>query len=422
MNNLYGIDNNSISNFADDLPFSVNNLVAEALRNIYEKKYNTIIDPNLFEATFNTIHSGISQAYVLDDMNVKDVQFLFKLTNSAKLFAAQKSALQVTQLTALLINDATGKARTWSEFKKLAKNVVGNYNTTWLKTEYTAAIASARSARQYDTLLKDMDIFPNLEYMHTLSPSPRKDHETYVGTIRPVQDEFWETHLPPLDWHCKCWVTNTDKKARELRDDLIEPVNLAFQNNPSLTGEIFNISATTYAQQTKHIPITTLQQELKTRILPELKSYVKAYSNSKGGSLTINAGIAQEKFNRNVSIGLRLAKINETVQLEATTYIEGTTSIDATIDKKKVDFRIIKDAKSILKAITYRAERAEVVLLTLKQKISKKELIKQLRAAFIHDTLPVLESRKEVWILYTQNQLVKITRKEILKKQFSKLL
>lgn len=402
------------------LEYSVKDLVFNALREIYEGNGGSILNAGLFEATYHNLLGAIETGYGSVQYGMPDFEFVRKLQNSAKFFAARKTALQVTQLTALTTNPESGTKRSWSDFKKLAKGVVGNYNDKWLKTEYNTAIRTARSGSQWQTFVKDADLFPNLEYFHTVSANPRPEHEKHVGIIRPVNDRFWDTHLPPIGWNCKCSVRNTRKDSTNIPDDIAttDPVEAALQNNPAKTGELFNVSATTYARETVHIPDETLARELKTRVFPNLDFTTNVYENPNGGRLDVHPSVDELDFERNVPVGFRLAKLGEKVDLQGIRKFneKGGFNPDAVINGVETDFKHSETDKksSLIRNIKEKSEQAPVVVLVLNNPIDRQTLNSVLRGAYIQDGKHGLEERTDVWVLYPDNHLSKFTREEIL--------
>lgn len=71
--------------------------------------------------------------------------------------------------------------------------------------------------------------------MRTSSFDPRADHLHYVGTIRPIDDPWWNTHTPPLGWGCKCSLRQTRADATAVPPDG-DPISPVFQNNPGKTA------------------------------------------------------------------------------------------------------------------------------------------------------------------------------------------
>lgn len=224
-----------------------------------------ILNAGLFNISYNALLSGITQGYGKIEYGLADEVFLERLAVSAKYFAARKTALQVSQLKELLIKP-DGTRMLWAEFKKAAKSIVGNYNKTWLKTEYDTTIRVARAARQWQDFERNAKLFPNLEYRPTVSAEPREQHQRYVGIIRPISDSFWDYHTPPIDWGCKCSLKNVDKPQTEvpLNINTTDPVEPALQNNAARTGQLFDIKKTAYYENTQDISDSQLDDELNT--------------------------------------------------------------------------------------------------------------------------------------------------------------
>ena len=68
--------------------------------------------------------------------------------------------------------------------------------------------ASGGDWRQFE---REKDILPNLKWMPSTSVHPGADHRIFWGTIRPVDDPFWNEHRPGDRWNCKCTLSSTDE-------------------------------------------------------------------------------------------------------------------------------------------------------------------------------------------------------------------
>ncbi len=129
------------------------------------------------------------------------------------------------------------KLMPWSEFKKKAETVADNYNKKWLKTEYDHTVANANMTAQWAKFEAQKEVYPNLHF-HTVGDSAvREEHAALDNFIAPVDDESWSDLTPPLDWGCRCYITQTDEKATEETPDF-QPKK-QFANNPAKSGEIF---------------------------------------------------------------------------------------------------------------------------------------------------------------------------------------
>lgn len=420
--------------FADssriELPFSTMPLVKKALENIYQKNNDgKKINKDLFEASYQNLAEAVTKGFGVPDklsinLEAPDTVLLHKLQKSAIYFSARKTALQVIQLTSLLGDEVNGTTRSFTEFKKLSKGIVGNYNEDWLLTEYKTAVASARMARKWLDFEADADIYPNLKYLRTSSPNPRPEHLLFVGTVRAINDPWWNTHTPPISWNCDCGVTNTDEATTKLPDDSQEePIDPVLQNNSGKTGELFNIPAHTYAQKTQNIPDKVIQQELKTFILPELNIYTPVYENTlSGGMLEVHAGISEAEFPVNLKEGLVLARSGHKVKLQPERFVSGIKNPDAIIDGAPADFKAPSSKTAINSAIkSVNKQLCKVAVLAIDSNMDKYTLAEGLREALGNQDKNKLVEK--VIIRYTSdNTLVEFKRKEFASREFSNKL
>ena len=140
-------------------------------------------------------------------------------------------------LESLLVAE-DGSLRPWSEFKKEAWKVSGDYNHRWLETEYHQTVANANAARMWKDFGRNTDLYPNVKFMSVRDGRVRLEHRALDGTVRPYNDPFWDTHLPPLDWGCRCTVVQTDEEPTEVKGGV--QMKIEFENNPAVSGRIFS--------------------------------------------------------------------------------------------------------------------------------------------------------------------------------------
>lgn len=89
-----------------------------------------------------------------------------------------------------------------------------------LKTIFDANMRSARAAGQWQRIQRAKRGMPYILYVRTVSTDARPEHVAFVGTILPVDHEFWRTHFPPNGWGCKCSVRSiTAREAMRLGYD-----------------------------------------------------------------------------------------------------------------------------------------------------------------------------------------------------------
>lgn len=100
----------------------------------------------------------------------------------------------------------------------------------------------AHLAARWQQFEQQKDVLPNLEWLPSTSPNPGADHRAFWGTVRPVDDAFWNEHRPGDRWNCKCELAATDKPETKTPyggDPKNNPAK-GLKTNPGKKGEIFD--------------------------------------------------------------------------------------------------------------------------------------------------------------------------------------
>lgn len=303
---------------SDDYSINVSKLFQEALNEIYGGNTQPV-NHRLFEITNNALQQAFTVEFSKQDKDwgKGNAEFVNEFRRNGAVFAAFKGHQQTKDLIALL-TDESGNVRSFSQFKKLALQISEKYDVNWLKTEYNTAIRSARAAINYRDYLKAENVYPNLEYMESQASHKRDEHFKYVGTVLPIRHAWWETHLPPSDWNCQCWVYPTSKPVTPVPDDeLVPPV---FSNNPGMSAQFIKIEETQYYKNTdellrEHVAkigedIEKLRRDFK--LYKEFKNGGKVYihnqkSRKEGDyKLVLSSALDLAKKGNVVKIGTRL--------------------------------------------------------------------------------------------------------------------
>jgi hypothetical protein len=74
-----------------------------------------------------------------------------------------------------------------------------------LKTIYSVNMRNAYQKEQYEQTMRS-ELHPYLMYRIGPSMNHRKEHESWDGLILPKNDPWWDSHLPPNGWGCKCYT------------------------------------------------------------------------------------------------------------------------------------------------------------------------------------------------------------------------
>lgn len=114
-----------------------------------------------------------------------------------------------------------------------------------LKTIFWANMSSARSAGQWERAQRTKAALPYFIYTQTSSADPRPEHLTWVGTILPIDHEWWHTHFPANGWGCNCGVRQISKYEAQRLGGVTKPINYppkAFRRKlPNGDYEIINV-------------------------------------------------------------------------------------------------------------------------------------------------------------------------------------
>lgn len=208
------------------------------------------IREKLWAYYYNKLSAGVDIGYS-PKIEHWDEDLSLSLKKSIAEFSAFKETSFKNALESLLVQD--GKLLPWKEFQKEALKVSGDYNVRWLETEYHQTVANAHMAGKWKDFKRNADLYPNLKLSSVQDGRVRPEHKALDGTIRPINDPFWDTHTPPLDWGCRCDIEQTDEEPSEIKGGL--QLKIEFQNNPGKTGEIFGGTAysESISKQQRHL-------------------------------------------------------------------------------------------------------------------------------------------------------------------------
>lgn len=200
---------------------------------------------DLYEATasvlLDAMYKGYGKKISAVELGSPDERLLKQLRENVYVFSGAKTYQQVRDISAKLVDAQTQQIVTFSEFKKRAKEVFDEYNTNWLRAEYTTAISMARNAEAWQAFESEAEVFPMLRYVavHDANVCPICD--PLDGISLPVGDPFWSSFMPPNHFNCRCIV-------EQYEEGRIEPssptaVDKATRATGDLMSEDFRINA-----------------------------------------------------------------------------------------------------------------------------------------------------------------------------------
>lgn len=168
-------------------------------------------------------------------------------------FSAAKTFQEVLDLQALIM-DERGFFRPFEDFATDARRIYKDYNEAWMQSEWQTARASGQSVAQWQEIEDIKDIYPNLKYQTVGDDVVRPTHRKLDNIVRPVNDRFWDVHMPPNGWRCRCDTisVSADEKVTELdadrRKELLADVDELFRFNPAKKQQVFDDSKHPYFQ------------------------------------------------------------------------------------------------------------------------------------------------------------------------------
>lgn len=104
-----------------------------------------------------------------------------------------------------------------------------------METIFDTNLATAYSEGQWERIQRGKGLFPFLEYVRSASVHPRVSHLAYAGLVLPVDDPFWQAHLPIREWGCKCTVIQ--HSGRTLKREGLEVGNAPAEQMRTLTNK-----------------------------------------------------------------------------------------------------------------------------------------------------------------------------------------
>lgn len=112
-----------------------------------------------------------------------------------------------------------------------------------LETIYDTNMRMARAAGQWQRIQRNKKAMPYGLYMLGPSANHRDEHVSWAGTILPIDDPWWQTHMPPNGYGCKCHIRAISKWEFQKRGGkIITPEDFGtepFENK--VTGKIFHV-------------------------------------------------------------------------------------------------------------------------------------------------------------------------------------
>jgi SPP1 gp7 family putative phage head morphogenesis protein len=124
------------------------------------------------------------------------------------------------------------------------ETVTTTFNPTRLKLIYDTNVRQAAVAGQWDRAQDTKRLFPYLRYVTMADEKVRESHARWHNLVLPVDDPFWNAHMPQNAYRCRCYVRQVSQReydrgttpTGQRMDKTAPPERLQTWTNPR-TGE-----------------------------------------------------------------------------------------------------------------------------------------------------------------------------------------
>lgn len=200
----------------------------------------TDIEINLFNEICDRINEAARKGFDESGAVDPDDDFRAAILRNNEVFVAFKVHRMQNDMARLLL-DSNGNLKPFEQWRKEVMPIASHQVGQWLRTEYNTAVLRAHQAADWQQFEREKDVLPNLRWMPSTSVNPGKDHMVFWGTVRPIDDPFWNEHRPGDRWNCKCDLSSTDDPVTEIPDFTTKDnPHPGLDNNPGKDGKLFS--------------------------------------------------------------------------------------------------------------------------------------------------------------------------------------
>lgn len=406
------------------LAFDLGPIVDKAIRKVYEEKLKTgDLDAETWRTNTSQIwqatQEGMGKTMISTAYQDPSFEMMAQFRNNIFVFSAFKNHSQISDLVGALTDPATGKPRSWNDFKAIAQGINKDYFENWLQAEYDTAYSSAQMAEKWQGYQRNKDILPMLQYVTQQDDRVRESHMVLQGATLPIDDPFWDEFYPPNGWRCRCTVIQV--AGEERRPDLspsLEQVPDQFRYNVAKSAELFPQSHPYF----EGIPEDQRMNLLRATSHLVYQNYDGNYrkvffDQSTGGFVVHHLNHTSHELRDNIKTAKRLAQAGEAVEL-LDDKIEGK-SPDALVSGLLYEFKITGgSASSVQNLIRKGKNQASRILLKLPGEFIISNILRGMMRAVNVDK----ENRiKSITLLFPDETLIELSRKEIEERNFNSL-
>lgn len=383
----------------------------KAINEIYTNKEFNINKSKNFKNLVNETYRVLSSVVKEEVPN----ELTFALKNDIFYFSGFKSFQQLNEVSSLLRDEKTGGFKSFERFKTDVLKIDNTYNRNYLNAEYNFAVSSCQMAVKWQDFEQNADEY-NLQYRTAGDDKVRADHQALNGTTLPIDDPFWNSFLPPLDWNCRCTVVEVLKNKYKISDSQLSiergksatslPRQKIFRFNSGKELKIFPL---------KHPYYKTYETDLIKKIIKRLQPEEFTDIQTNKGKVRISNKQTKQERKENINIATHLAnKYNYSIDLiGAKVNAKTPDSYNKTLGIYQ-EYKVSKtNTKNSIDSLLKKGYlQAENVVLLVDMTIDK-----QVLANAITDRINRTKNAKTLHVIMGEKDLI-YTREEILKKRF----
>jgi len=374
------------------------------------------IDPEIINATATELKKALKKGYKNDfkdfDVNSPDFAMLANLESNIYQFAAAKNYQEMRLLTDSLTNEA-GELISFTEFREVAEKQFLKFNEDWLESEYSTAISGSMSAARWVDYTRSAKAMPFLRYTTVGDRLVRDSHAVLDGTVKRIDDIFWDNYYPPNGWRCRCTTTQTGNSRETPDGAIVYPevpdlwkTNLAKQglmfpkNHPYFDG----VPREVLRKALAYLPPDNTYRTVRVgKVLIDVHPMHGAEELEKN----LKASAMVKRYDSKAKIKL-LPVLNENEEhLRSRFYPLGSPkgkNADSLIGEKVVDFKEVVGSKSSIQhAIKSGKEQCRNVYIVIPDNISVDDTYRFVKGKLNHYKGDELD---EIWLMNNKGRLV----------------
>lgn len=232
--------NNLRDKYLGDLP----PIFKDAILQLYDGKITPEqLHGGLLQLIAQELWQGVSIGFDTDlskhDEQSQHYRMVKALRTNVYVFSGFKTYQQLKEASLLMV-DADGNIKPFTQFLKDVQGINKNYNVNYLRAEYDNALVSAQMAAKWEDFEALANDFPLLKFVATIDDRTTAICESLNGLTKPFDWPGWNKYMLPLHWGERSNIIQiADGDISDVNEtDLPEPPKM-FANNVGKTGIIF---------------------------------------------------------------------------------------------------------------------------------------------------------------------------------------